>query len=270
MHRPESMLAIGGMGLRYGAQALGDLQKMVRRVLQDERLQQALSFQSLYLGLSPYDSLAIYCLLAVHRDGGRHLTTPWAACISCARALERLARELGVELRLPGAGRSPGAGGRHGARRGPGRRDPGERGHGRGQCRPAVRLRHLLRRALSRNRAEGFSCSVVLLYLGVNRTYPQLLHHNLAVGARPARDLSTISSCEHRMPDDPPFYLVASTRTDPSQAPPGCENLFVLVLAPSQRSGAPDRLVRSRGRRSRRRRSSGWRRSGSPISGSTS
>ena len=36
------------------------------------------------------------------------------------------------------------------------------------------------------------------------------------------------------MPDDPPLYVVASTRTDPGQAPPGCENLFVLVVAPSQ------------------------------------
>jgi phytoene desaturase len=80
---------------------------------------------------------------------------------------------------------------------------------------------------------KEFSCSVVLLYLGVNRTYPGLLHHNLGV----SRDLE--ATCrelfvEHRMPDDPPFYLVATTRTDKSQAPPGCENLFVLVLAPSQ------------------------------------
>ena len=80
---------------------------------------------------------------------------------------------------------------------------------------------------------KDFSCSVVLLYLGVNRTYPNLLHHNLAV----SRDLA--ESCrllcrEHRMPDDPPLYVVASTRTDPGQAPPGCENLFVLVVAPSQ------------------------------------
>jgi hypothetical protein len=32
---------------------------------------------------------------------------------------------------------------------------------------------------------KEFSCSAVLLYLGVNRTYPRLLHHNLAV----SRDL---------------------------------------------------------------------------------
>jgi len=41
------------------------------------------------------------------------------------------------------------------------------------------------------------------------------------------------------MPDDPPFYVVANTRTDPSMAPPGCENLFVLVLAPSQNPSRP-------------------------------
>ena len=78
-----------------------------------------------------------------------------------------------------------------------------------------------------------FSCSVVLMYLGVSRQYRQLLHHNLIV----PRDMR--KACEdifhrHRMPEEPPFYVCAPSRTDPSVAPPGCENLFVLVLAPSQ------------------------------------
>jgi phytoene desaturase len=47
---------------------------------------------------------------------------------------------------------------------------------------------------------------------------------------------------ENRMPDDSPIYLVSTTRTDPTQAPPGCENLFVLSLAPSQ-SADPNKQV---------------------------
>jgi len=34
------------------------------------------------------------------------------------------------------------------------------------------------------------------------------------------------------MPGDPTIYVCATSRTDPSQAPEGCENLFVLVNAP--------------------------------------
>jgi len=48
------------------------------------------------------------------------------------------------------------------------------------------------------------------------------------------REASRLLFEEHAMPDAPPYYVVATTRTDKSQAPAGCENLFVLVLAPSQ------------------------------------
>ncbi|HEX8915013.1 MAG TPA: hypothetical protein VF796_21855, partial [Humisphaera sp.] len=34
------------------------------------------------------------------------------------------------------------------------------------------------------------------------------------------------------VPRDPCIYVCATTRTDPSQAPDGCENLFVLASAP--------------------------------------
>jgi phytoene desaturase len=92
---------------------------------------------------------------------------------------------------------------------------------------------HLLGEPYPDIQRKRFSCSVVLMYLGVDRTYPELEHHNFVV-APDMREASRLLFEEHAMPDEPPFYVVATTRTDPSQAPPGCENLFVLVLAPSQ------------------------------------
>jgi phytoene desaturase len=80
---------------------------------------------------------------------------------------------------------------------------------------------------------KRFSCSVVLLYLGVDRTYPHLEHHNFVVPPDMRGACAELFD-RQRMPERPPFYMVASTRTDPAGAPPGCENLFVLVLAPSQ------------------------------------
>ena len=237
MHRPSSMLEMGSLGMKYGPAALGDLQRLVRRYFADRRLQQALTFQSLYLGLSPYESLAVYGLLSYTEiAGGVHY--PMGGMHQLARALERLGTELGVAFtygatvtRLVTAGDRVAhvelEGGRH--------------------LTADVIVANadlpyvhaaLLGEPHPRTDRWAYSCSVVLLYLGVNRTYPGLLHHNLAVSA----DLE--ATCrqlfhDRTMPDAPPLYVVASTRTDPSQAPPGCENIFVLVLAPSQDPARP-------------------------------
>jgi len=75
------------------------------------------------------------------------------------------------------------------------------------------------------------SCSGIVLHLGLDRVYPQLAHHNFFY----SRDLHAHFRRvfrEHRLPDDPTIYLVASTRTDPSQAPPGCDNLKILPHIP--------------------------------------
>ena len=75
------------------------------------------------------------------------------------------------------------------------------------------------------------SCSGIVLHLGLNRVYPQLAHHNFFY----SRDLHSHFRRvfrEHRLPDDPTIYLVAPTRTDPSQAPPGCDNIKILPHIP--------------------------------------
>ncbi|HLQ24154.1 MAG TPA: phytoene desaturase family protein [Gemmatimonadales bacterium] len=232
MHRPQAMLRIGGMGFRYGRAALGDLQAMVRCFFDDERLRQAVTFQALYLGLSPYDALAIYGLLA-HAEIAGGIFYPMGGMHQLALALERLGGELGVThhygtpvTSLVRVGRRVSA-----ARLADGRELAADLVVANADL--PYTYDTLLGEPYPGIERKDFSCSVVLVYLGVNRTYPNLLHHNLAV----SRDLA--ESCrllcrEHRMPDDPPLYVVASTRTDPGQAPPGCENLFVLVLAPSQ------------------------------------
>ncbi|MFN8653156.1 MAG: phytoene desaturase family protein [Gemmatimonadales bacterium] len=237
MHRPESMLRVGNMGLKYGPAALGDLQRMVRKYFKDERLQQAFTFQSLYLGLSPYDSLAIYGLLA-YTELARGIYYPMGGMNALARALEKLGRELGIEYRYNA---------------------PVARLEKDGSAVKAAILEDGTRVAADVIVANSdlpytygsllgepykaidrkvFSCSVVLLYLGTNRTYPNLLHHNLAV----SRDLETTCRelfTDQVMPDDPPFYVVATTRTEPAMAPPGGESIYVLVLAPSQNPARP-------------------------------
>lgn len=73
--------------------------------------------------------------------------------------------------------------------------------------------------------------SGMVLLLGVDGTYPQLAHHTKFMPDDYTSDLRAMFETK-TIPEDPCIYVCASTRTDPSQAPPGCENLFVLCSAP--------------------------------------
>ena len=74
--------------------------------------------------------------------------------------------------------------------------------------------------------------SGLVLLLGVDGTYPQLAHHTKFMPADYTSDLRAMFET-HTTPADPCIYVAATTRTDPTQAPDGCENLFVLASAPA-------------------------------------
>ena len=70
--------------------------------------------------------------------------------------------------------------------------------------------------------------SCLLYYVGVSRKIKGLLHHNLFFDAdfgQHAHQIYTNPS----WPDKPLFYVCAPSVTDPSVAPAGCENLFILI-----------------------------------------
>ncbi len=75
------------------------------------------------------------------------------------------------------------------------------------------------------------SCSGIVLHLGLDRVYPQLAHHNFFYSGDQQAHFHRVFR-EKKLPDDPTIYLVAPTRTDPSQAPPGCDNIKILPHIP--------------------------------------
>lgn len=83
------------------------------------------------------------------------------------------------------------------------------------------------------------TCSGLVVHLGVNRTYPQLAHHNVFYSRDQRKHFDTVFR-QHRVPDDPTIYLVAPTRTDASKAPPGCDNIKILPHIPHLGSGATE------------------------------
>lgn len=70
--------------------------------------------------------------------------------------------------------------------------------------------------------------SSLLFYLGISKRLPKLKHHNLFFD----RDFSVHSHeiyTNPSWPSDPLFYASAPSITDPSVAPEGCENVFLLI-----------------------------------------
>jgi phytoene desaturase len=74
--------------------------------------------------------------------------------------------------------------------------------------------------------------SGMVMLLGIEGTYPHLAHHTKFMPADYTSDLTAMFETR-TVPKDPCIYVAASTRTDPTQAPDGCENLFVLASAPA-------------------------------------
>jgi diapolycopene oxygenase len=75
------------------------------------------------------------------------------------------------------------------------------------------------------------ACSGIVVHLGLNRVYPQLAHHNFFYSKHQRSHFNRVFH-DQKLPDDPTIYLVAPTRTDPSQAPPGCDNIKILPHIP--------------------------------------
>jgi phytoene desaturase len=82
-------------------------------------------------------------------------------------------------------------------------------------------------------------CSALILMLGVNGTYPQLVHHNKFMPDDYRAELDA-TFVHHTIPDDPCLYVGAPARTDPSLAPQECEMLLVQASAPSLHGAAID------------------------------
>jgi len=87
-----------------------------------------------------------------------------------------------------------------------------------------------------RLRRIEYGMSAVLLYLGIKKRYPQLLHHTLILSHRYKGLVQDIFE-RKVVPQDFSMYLHAPTRTDPSMAPAGCESLYVLVPTANLQAG---------------------------------
>lgn len=80
--------------------------------------------------------------------------------------------------------------------------------------------------------------SCLLYFVGVNKKLSSLQHHNLFFDADFEQHANEIYD-EPKWPRDPLFYVSCTSKTDRT-APPGCENLFILIPVSTELTDTPE------------------------------
>lgn len=198
----------------------------------DPRLQLAFTFQSKYLGMSPFQCPSLFSILSFleYEHGIWH---PTGGCNSITRNMARVAQELGVKIQLNTAVDEILFEGRRavGVRTAQGESRADAVVMNADFARGITKLvPNSLRRRWTDDKVakKDFSCSTFMLYLGVEGTFPELAHHNIYVAKEYRRNLDEIER-QHVLSEDPSFYIENPVRTDATMAPPGHSALYVLL-----------------------------------------
>ena len=218
------------MSLRMGTTVAGQ----IRRRVKDKRVAQMLDHFVQYVGSSPYGSPAVLCSIA-HMQTNDGVWYPIGGTRAVPVALEKLARELGVTIRTScGIAHIHADGGRASAVE----TEDGELVEVSAVVSnmDAVRTyRDLVGGAPARSFAKRWkrepACSGVVLYLGLDRAYEHLAHHDFVFSRDPEEEFDYIYNKGEPAPD-PTCYIAAPSRTEPDVAPPGGEALYILVHTP--------------------------------------
>ncbi|MDG3003510.1 phytoene desaturase family protein [Paludisphaera mucosa] len=204
----------------------------LKRYFRDPRIRLAMTFQSKYLGMSPFNCPSLFSILSFleYEYGVFH---PIGGCGAVSEAMARVAEDQGTSISLD---------------------DEVEEILFEGKKAVAVRSRSGVHacdalvinadfaRAMTRLVPDAlrprwsdrkiarkkFSCSTYMLYLGIEGRYDDLSHHTIYLAKDYLENLSDIES-RHVLSRDPSFYVQNACITDPSLAPEGKSTLYVLL-----------------------------------------
>lgn len=210
--------------------------KAIRGHVPDERLAQMLDHYCQYVGSNPYLAPAVLASIG-DMQASEGVWYPVGGTRAVAEGLAKLAGELGAELRT-GA-------------------DVAMLGIEKGAiesvtlttgerliCDAVISNMDALRtykELVGGPTGESYAkkgyepaCSGVVLYLGLNRRYEHLAHHDFVFSRDAEEEFDAIYRRGEPAPD-PTAYLAATAATDPTSAPEGGEALYVLVHTPHLR-----------------------------------
>jgi phytoene desaturase len=204
----------------------------LRSYFTDERIRLSFSFQSKYLGMSPFSCPSLFSILSFleYEHGVFH---PIGGCGSVTTAMARVARALGVRILLDE----------------PveellfeGRKAVGVRTAQRKIAADSVvvnadfadAMRRMVPDRLRRKwtdkkiQSKRFSCSTFMMYMGIEGIYDDISHHTIYLAKDYRENLRDIEE-KHRLSDDPSFYVQNACVTDPTLAPNGMSTLYMLL-----------------------------------------
>lgn len=202
------------------------------RYFADPRIRLAFSFQSKYLGMSPFKCPSLFTILAFleHEFGVHH---PVGGCGAVSETMARVAGEMGVDIRLNEAVEAVDFKGR--------RATAVATASGRYPCDALVinadfaqAMRSLVPNELRKRWSDEklahkkYSCSTFMLYLGIDRQYRDLAHHTIVLAEDYKEHLARIEQ-GGALPKAPSFYLHNPVVSDATMAPEGHSALYVLV-----------------------------------------
>ncbi len=204
----------------------------LKRYFRDPRVRLAFSFQSKYLGMSPFRCPSLFTILSFleYEHGVFH---PIGGCAAVSEAMARVARSMGVDIRL-----------NEGVEEilFEGRRAVGVRTASQRHACDALVVNADFAEAMKRLVPNGlrkrwsdrklekkkYSCSTYMLYLGVDGRYDDLAHHTIFLADDYRQNLADIEK-HHVLSKNPSIYVQNASVTDPTLAPKGQSALYVLA-----------------------------------------
>jgi phytoene desaturase len=213
---------------------LGGFRKLAPKVseyLKDPRTQRIYSFQSMYAGLSPYDALAIYAVIA-YMDSVAGVFAPKGGMHALPKAMAAAAQKHGVTFKYNTEVTKV--------------RMPGSRATGvetsAGEFIPAdvvvlnpdlpVAYRDLLGKEPWSVKRLKYSPSCYLMLAGSSAKYDHIAHHNIHFGESWAGVFDELIDQKVLM-TDPSILVTNPTFSDASLAPAGKQVYYVLFPTPN-------------------------------------
>jgi phytoene desaturase len=208
-----------------------NLDDYLKTLFRDPRVRLAFSFQSKYLGMSPFRCPSLFSILSFleYEHGVWH---PMGGCAAVTEAMARTAQSMGVEIRTgePVVGmefqgrRATAVRTRSGVHKADAVVVNADFARAMQKLVPDRLRRRWSDRRLKRKR---FSCSTFMLYLGIEGRY-ELPHHTIHIAKDYERNLAEIEE-RHTLSEDPSFYVQNACVTDPTLAPRGGSTLYILA-----------------------------------------
>lgn len=216
----------------FRLQMFTSMSKHVRKLFKNEKLIKLLEFPVLFLGATPERTPALYSLMN-YADMALGTWYPMGGMFKIIEGMVSLATELGVQIELEQEVKQIYAPN--------GRATQVITKQGRSFAADivvgAADYHHIDTRLL--NTPQGnysdkywetrtMAPSCLIYYVGVNKRLTNLRHHNLFFDEDFGRHAKEIYDTP-KWPEKPLFYVSAPSVTDPSVAPEGHENLFLLI-----------------------------------------